>query len=385
MKSEIRNLRKAAQRILKAIKNKEKIILYGDADLDGIASVVILKETIKSLGGIVGNIYFPDREKEGYGINKEALNFLSGSAPALFISLDCGISNFEEVEVAKKMGFEVIIIDHHEILGKLPKASIVIDPKQESDKYPFKQLANAVIAFKLSDLLLTNKNCKNLRKSFLELAALATLSDMMPEVGENKVLIEEGLRCLESTWRPGLKKFFEIDFIKEYKSTRQIAQKIVSAFNAGEAQDHLHESYLLLTSSSQEEAESLALKLLKKATQKKAKIQEISETIKEKILGNPTDNIIFEGNSSWPVILVGPIASRVCAQFQRPTFIFKKYKEESQGAVRMPKGLNGVKFLMGCQEILKTFGGHPQAAGFRIKNENLDKFKKCLIQQFSNI
>ena len=129
--NEIKNLKKAADRIKKAIKSKEKIILYGDADLDGTSSVVILEETIKNLGGKVTTAYFPDREKEGYGLNEKALDYLKPIAPALIITVDCGIGNFKEVKIAKKIGFEVIVIDHHEPLDSLPEASIVVDPKQK--------------------------------------------------------------------------------------------------------------------------------------------------------------------------------------------------------------------------------------------------------------
>ena len=136
---EIKNLKRAAGRIKRAIKNKEKIILYGDADLDGAASVIILKESIKNLGGKVARVYFPDREKEGYGLNQKALNLLKKEAPALLILLDCGISNFKEIKLAKKLSLKVIIIDHHEVLEKLPEAEIIIDPKQPGDKYSFKE------------------------------------------------------------------------------------------------------------------------------------------------------------------------------------------------------------------------------------------------------
>ncbi|OGZ17506.1 MAG: hypothetical protein A2Z78_00920 [Candidatus Nealsonbacteria bacterium RBG_13_36_15] len=382
MKIEIKNLKKAANRIQRAVKNKEKIILYGDADLDGISSVIILKETIKSLGAEIENIYFPNREKEGYGLNEKALSFLSKSAPALFIVLDCGISNFEEMKLAKKMGFEVVIIDHHEILEKLPQASIIIDPKQRDDKYPFKQFATAGLVFKLSQLLLEEKNNQSLIKNFSELAALATIADMMPEVEENKKIIDEGLRLLESTWRPGLKVFFEMELFKDYKSTREIAQKIISALNAGEHQNYLHESYLLLTTSFQGEAKNLAKNLLEKAYQKQAQVREITEEIKGRSSQKLKENIIFEGDSSWPFLLVGPIASKVYAYFQKPTFIFKNNGKESLGAVRTPKDINGVSALIGCQKFLKTFGGHPQAAGFRLENTNLENFKKCLTKYF---
>jgi len=190
----IKNLEKAADRIKKAVANNERIILYGDSDLDGISSVVILEEAIKSLGGNTDSVFFPDRENDGYGINMNALSILKNKAPALFITLDLGIGNIKEVEAANKMGFEVLIIDHHETLVGTPKASIIVDPKQETDSYPFKGLANVGITFKLCEEMLGSGISKSLRNSFLELSALGTIADMVPQVDENQKIIEEGLR-----------------------------------------------------------------------------------------------------------------------------------------------------------------------------------------------
>ena len=206
---EIKNLDKVAERIKRAIRKREKIVLFGDADPDGISSVIILKESTKNLGGEVSTIYFPNREIEGYGLNEDALKFLQKEAPALLFLLDCGIGNFNEIEKAKEMNFEVIVIDHHEILGKLPKASIIVDPKQEGDNYPFKALATAGILYKLSEILLAKSASQALRESFLELVAIATLADMMPKEEDNKIFIEKGLRALENTFRPGLRVFLE--------------------------------------------------------------------------------------------------------------------------------------------------------------------------------
>ena len=164
---EIKNLKKAGNRILDAIKNKERIIIYGDADLDGTASVIILEEAIKELGGSVSSIYFVDREKEGYGISEKALEFLKPSTPALFIALDLGITNFREVELANKMGFEIIIIDHHQVLDQLPKASIIVNPKQKGDECPFKQFAAAGLAFQLVKATLKKNLLEEIENSFL--------------------------------------------------------------------------------------------------------------------------------------------------------------------------------------------------------------------------
>jgi len=376
---EIKNLKEVAERIKKAILKKEKIVLYGDADLDGVASLIILKETIKNLEGRISTIYFPDREKEGYGISIVALDYLKEISPALLISLDCGIGNFQEIELAKKLGFEVIVIDHHEILGKLPQASIVIDPKQKGDKYPFKGLATAGIVLKLSEILLKEKLTEKLRQNFLELVALATLADLMPRIDENRIFIEEGLNSLKNTWRPGLKAFLEI---QNSKSPFELAHKITSALNVGEKKNHLNEAYLILTEKEEDKAKILAINLLEKSVLRQMRIREITNEVEERIMKKINEKIVFEGDSNWPLTFLGPVASRICYKYQKPIFLFRIDNTESQGAVRVPRGIDSVKAMASCSEILETYGGHAPASGFRIKNENLERFKECLIKYF---
>lgn len=392
MKPEIKNLKKAASRILKAIKNKEKIVLYGDADLDGAVAVIVLADTIKNLGGKITAIYFPDRELEGYGITEKGLNYLKtlnqkyGEGRTLLISLDCGIGNFKEVVMAKKLGFEVIIIDHHQILDKLPEASIVVDPKQKGDKYPFKELAAAGIVFKLSELLLKNIMTENLRKNFLELTALATIADMMPREEENKVFIEEGLKSLENSWRPGIKAFFEIEPFKSYDNLNRKVSKIISILNVRDVENSLPASFRLLTNPSSKESKVMVEKLLEKSELRKEKIKEITERIEEKISREANDtnlplSIIFMGSPEWEFTLISSAASIICQRHQKPTFIFKKLETESIGTVRTPTGIDSVSLMKKCSKYPLTYGGHPLASGFRIKNENLEKFKNCLIEQ----
>lgn len=380
---EIKNLKKAAQRVLKAVKNKEKIILYGDADLDGVASVIILEESIRSLGGEICAVYFPDREKEGYGLNITALDYLKEKAPALLIVLDCGISNFSEASVAKKLGFELIIVDHHEILDKLPEASIIVDPKQKGDESPFQILAAAGIAFKFSQELFGEKFSDNLRRNFIELTALATIADMMPQELDNRIFIEEGLKSLERTFRPGLQVFWEIDSDGNYGGVKEISSKIISALNVGDNKEHLTKAYSLLTEQDKEKARVLAQNLLVRSLHKQIRVKEICEKVLERISEKLPEPIVFEGNGDWEVNLLGSVASRICHKEQKPTFIYKKGEKESTGAVRTPPGVNGVEAMKNCGEYLKTFGGHPLAAGFSAKNENLESFKTCLIKFFT--
>jgi len=375
----IKNLKKATNRILKAIKSKEKIILYGDADLDGVTSVIILKETINGLGGFVSNIYFPDREIEGYGITKIALARLKKFSPALLIAMDCGIGNFQEIKLANEMGFEVMLIEHHKVLDKLPPAKIIVNPKQKGDKYPFKEMANVGITFKLSEALLEEKMSKSLRKSFLELVALATIADMMPQVDENRIFIEEGLKNLENSWRPGIKAFFASNFLKDYNLREKVSQ-IISILNVRDVGNNLPVSFGLLTTSSFKEAKDLIPKLREKTKERRRKIRQLLEEAERRVSGN-LEPIIFEGGSEWDFHIISPIASILCKNYQKPTFVFKELEKESQGTVRVPLGIDSVSLMKKCKQYLITYGGHAPASGFRIKNENLEKFKKCLIKK----
>jgi len=375
----IKNLSKAAQRIKKAIEKNENLVIFSDADLDGTTSLILIEECIENLGALPTAIYFPDREKEGYGLTMKALEYLKQYAPGVLLLLDCGISNFQEVERAKKDGFEVIIIEHHEILNKnLSKPSILVDPKQKGDNSNFKFFATCGICFKLTQLLLKNQFSPNIERSFLELVSLGTIADMMPQIDENKILIEKGLSFLPSTFRPGIKVFF--DKFPQL-STSQIVQKIIATLQITETKNHLTESYLLLTESDYEKAKNLLEILLKKSEKRKEKIESLTCHLIENFSSDPSP-IIFEGGKNFPLSLTGAVASRICRKFQKPTFIFNLTEGIVRGSVRTPKDINGVKALEYCHPLLEVYGGHPQACGFTLKAENIEKFKQCLIKYF---
>ena len=385
MASEIKNLKKAAQRIRKAIEKKEKILLFSDSDLDGVTSLIILEEAIKSLGGKIQAICFSERSlEEMYGLNKEAVDFFKKYSPALLITLDCGITNFKEIKLAEKIGLETIIVDHHQILDKIPEASIVVDPKQKGDNYPFKELAAVGISYHLTQLLLGNKKTEALKKSFIELTALGTLADMMKESEDNEVFIKEGIPSLRETSRPGLQALLKVVAEPE-DSPKQIARKIISLLNITEIKNHLPKSYLLLVSSDKSKAEKISEELYEKTQERRLKVREATQEIEEKLDSEWLPSIIFEGEEDWPLVLTGALASRICNRFKKPTFIFKKGEQLSKGSVRTPKGIDSVKAMKRCTHLLEVFGGHAQASGFTVRNENLDKFKQCLIGYFDNL
>lgn len=372
----MKGARQAIDRILKAVADKEKIILFGDADPDGVAAVIILKESLEILKNPAQDIYFPNFEKESYGLNKKALTYLKKYAPGLLIILDCGITNVQEVEKAKKLGFEVIIIDHHEPLKQLPDC-IIIDPKQKDCQYPFKELCAAVIVYNLTKKLVFEAQKTFKPERFLELAMIATLYDSMPLIGQNKEIVEQGLLCLSNTDCIGMKSLIEITEC-EASLQKEVQEKIVPILGAADVKKHINQTFSLLTENSPLKAKNICKNLLKKRKIKQKKVKQALIEINQKI--DNFSNIIFEGDSGWQIKILGAIASRICGKYKKPCFIYHKGEKQSRGAVRSIKDIDSVKMMTKCSHLLKSYGGHAKASGFCLNNENLSEFKKCLIK-----
>jgi single-stranded-DNA-specific exonuclease len=390
----IKNIDKAADRIVKAVKEKEQIIIYGDSDLDGTASMVIVKETIDNLISALPKeekesfprilAFSPERKNEGYGLNDKALEFIKTKTPkGLIITVDCGITNFKEIDEANKSGFSVVVVDHHQPIGHIPNAEIVVAPKQEGDNYPFKDFCNAGLAFKLAEEILKEKMSKSLRVNFLELAALATIFDMMPEDGENEEIIREGLERIEFSQRPGLSAIFSLLNPMDYSSKRDMISRINSALNSVAINNHIPKPYEFFIENDFDKAKAMAKDFFDEHQRKIASINNLTEELREIVDSKDEDIIIFEGSSGWDQEHLGSVASRLSIYFNKPTFLYRIKGDISRGTVRVPKGMDAVKAMESCKELLDVFGGHPPAAGFTIKNENLNKFKECLKKYFN--
>ncbi|MFA6376631.1 MAG: DHH family phosphoesterase [Candidatus Paceibacterota bacterium] len=376
----IKNLDKAAQRIKQAVNGNERVIIYGDADLDGVSASIMAGEIVKNAGGKVAAYYFPDREKEGYGITKTALEKLAPLSPALLVAVDLGIGNFEEVKIARAAGFSTLIIDHHEILDGVPKADIIVDPKQPGDGYPFKLFCAAGLVFRLAEEIFAADFYGSLRQSFAELAALATIADMMPREDDNIDIVEEGLSAIKQTFRPGLRAFFDTDafFENDSRNFNNRLARIIAVLNVRDMKDGVPAAFELLTTDSLKDAETMIKKFLEINKLRRAKIDGVVEMIEKNIVGS-ADPIIFEGSPEWDLNLLGTVASILNVKYKKPVFIYKKLQDHSHGTVRSIDAIDSVALMKNCKDLLITFGGHPKASGFRVKNENLEKFRECLI------
>ncbi len=366
----MKNLKETSKRIRKAIKQKERIVLFADSDLDGVVSAIVLKETIEHLDWECC-VYLSRRDKWGHGLSKEAVFAMQKESPALLISLDCGISSFEGARIAKDTGFELIIIDHHETHNRLPEASLILDPKQEGDDYPFKKMANAGIVFKLVQVIL-EKEFSELEDRFLQLTTLATIADMVPHKQDNKEILDKGIPLLLESKKPPfsvLKKHIDDKFI----------ERTVSLLNITRERGKLNDCFIILSTKDENKVEK-TVKRLKKEYEKRDKV--VKEAEKEILQKTSEENVIVFEKGDFPSHLAGSVASRVIKQCKKPVFLYKKEKNISRGSVRMPSGHSAVKAMESCKEHLQAYGGHPAAAGFVVKNKDIDKFKKCLIKYF---
>ncbi len=376
----LKDLKKAIKRIGKAGQNKEKVAIFADFDADGICGATILTEILR-IFKIRPDIYIPDRNREGYGLNLKSIKEASEKGVNLVLTIDCGVTDFEEVKLANKLGMEVIIIDHHEMPKKLPPAFAIVNPKQKTCKYPFKYLSATGVAFKLAQAIAKLKKIpSSWEKWLLDLVALATVADSMLLLGENRTLVKYGLIVLSQTKRIGLKALIDKARVKiDNLNTYIIGFVLVPRLNAASRVDHGTIAYNLLVASNKEEAEELAQVLEKKNQERQKMTEEILKEVKQKIGEHPeTKKIIIEGDEKWTAGLSGLIAQKLKDEFWRPVLIYQKFEDYSSGSGRSIPDFSLIKVLSHCRNFLKEFGGHHQAAGFKVLNKDLEKFKTII-------
>lgn len=370
------DMEKAVERILIAIQNKEKIIIYGDYDVDGITSVTVLKKFLEEQGLKTGE-YIPNRLNEGYGLNKEAVKNISEQGYTLIITVDCGISCIEEIEYAKELGMEVIVTDHHEPGEIIPDCLAVVDAKRKDNKYPFNQLAGVGVVFKLiqSILLKLNLEAKEYLK-YLDIVCVGTISDIVPLIDENRVITKLGLKLVEKTRNIGLKTLLESTGYKEINSTTisfGIAPRINACGRMGEEKEALE---LFLTNNIQE-AKQISERLNqynieRQETEKQIFKQAIQEIEKE----NKDVPCIILGKEGWHHGIIGIVASKVTDIYFKPSILICFEGEEGKGSGRSIPGFDLHDAVMNCNTYVEKFGGHSMAIGINVKKENFEKFKK---------
>jgi len=393
----LKGMAEAVERICRAVKDGEKILVYGDYDADGVTAATVMVKTLKFLGVKNPKVYIPDRAKEGYGLKEAAIKKFKKEGIELIITVDCGIASRKEIDLANKLGLDVIVTDHHWTPEKLPEALAIINPKQKNDPYPFKELAGVGVAFKLAQALLKSANFSQkdekdklaFEKWLLDLVAIGTVADSVPLIGEDRTLVSYGLIVLGKTKNLGLGELSRQIREKKLKkgtgagaeekiTSETISFQLAPRINAAGRLDHANTSFALLNTESKKEAQGLAqsLELLngKRQSLTDGILKEIHKRLEKKSLGK----IIFEGDKEWPIGVLGLIAGKLTDEFSRPAFILNCGKKISGGSCRSIPSFNIIEALSQAQKILEEFGGHKGAAGFKVENKNLEKLRKKL-------
>ena len=390
----MKGMEQTVKRLEKAIAGKEKIVIYGDYDTDGICASVILYETFKVLGASELDVYIPDRFKEGYGLNPAAVKEIAQGGAKVLITVDCGITDVSEVDLANSLGLEVIITDHHLVHDDLPEALAVIDVRQKDDSYPFKWLTGAGVAFKLVQALLERRRkdgggpAPGWEKWLLDLVALATIADLPPLLDENRTLVKYGLIVLEKTRRLGLKELFKISgILASALDSWKVSFILTPRLNAAGRINHADISFRLLTTDSLPEAQELARRLDLCNQERQKLVEGIIKEIKDGLdvltaAGKELPKLLFEVSARASAGTTGLVAGKLTDEYHRPAMVCAPLEDEFRGTGRSIPTFNLVKAMEECvkeqPDLLVEFGGHAMAAGFTVKKEKLSVFKELL-------
>lgn len=377
-------MKKVVERIGKAKDRKEKVLVFGDYDADGVTSTVILREALTEIG-IEAEIYIPDKRKEGYGMNIPAIEEFGKKGVGLIVTVDCGITNIDEVAKANELGIDVIIVDHHHVPEDIPVAHAIINPHIEDAGYPFRELAGVGVAFKVVTAIYHQFLPEKVEqlKWFLDLVAIGTVADCVPLLGENRTIVQYGLIVLSKTKRAGLQELFKVGRIDINESvipdTQKISFYVAPRINAAGRMDHANLAFQLIWEKDRVKANSTALEIEAANTQRQKVTAQVVKEIRGISQSSFSDKkMIFAASEHYPTGIVGLVAGRIADEFGKPAAIFQKGEKESVGSFRSIPQINIIEAIGECSDLLVKFGGHDQAAGVTVKNDNLEAFWKKL-------
>jgi len=380
---ELPDISKAAKRIFLAKERGEKVLVYGDYDVDGVTGTVILLHTL-NLIGIKASYYIPHRYNEGYGMNEGAVREIKTKAADLIITVDCGISNANEIDLANSLDMDVIVTDHHNVPKKLPKALALVNPKLQKGDHPSKELSGAGVAFKFAWglLRLAGVNDSEMLIDMLDLVGLGTIADVVPLVDENRILAVQGLNLLNQRKRIGIKQLSKAAGLYGKIKTRQVNFMLSPRINAAGRLEHARHSVELLLQENEESAKDLAEKLSEINSERQNIGGRIAGEAYEKIekdnLGD--SKLIFISGRDWHPGVIGIVASQIADKFYRPTILVGENDNEARGSARSIDGFDIFKFLEKEGDLYNNFGGHKAAAGFSIDPKKISLLKDRLLK-----
>lgn len=368
----------AVERIIKAINNQEKVIIYGDYDVDGITSITVLKKFLKTCGLEV-DYYIPNRLSEGYGLNKAAIDYIKEKEYTLIITVDCGISGIEEIKYANSLGIETIVTDHHEPMEVLPPAVAIVDLKRkDNDTYPFKSLAGCGVVFKLTQALGMRLGIDEKEYlKYLDIVCVGTISDIVPLVDENRVIAKLGLKLVEVTRNPGLKALLNASGYKVVNSNT-ISFGIAPRINACGRMGYEEEALKLFLTENLVQASEITERLNKYNRDR----QEIEKNIYDeaiKMMEKEDSNAqsIVLGSNNWHHGVIGIVSSKITEMYFKPSILICFEGEDGKGSGRSIPGFDLHEALAETAKYLEKYGGHEMAVGLSLKKNNFNRFKEA--------
>jgi single-stranded-DNA-specific exonuclease len=371
-------MEKAVSIIIDAIRDEKKIVIYGDYDADGVSATAMLVSGLKRVGAVVDR-YLPDRFSEGYGLNSSAIEQISRGGASLLITVDCGIRGCQEVALAVERGMQVVVTDHHLPGVVLPGAHAIINPKLQDDPYPYKELAGVGVAYKLLSAMFLSLN-NRFQDEYLDLVAIGTVADLVPLAGENRSLVQRGLRSINLQPRTGIRALIDqsghrLGQIDSMAIGFGLAPRINAAGRIASAEI----AYRLLTSNDEAEALSLAESLEKLNTTRRRLTMETVEHVRDTIGVEDPPILIFTADSAYHPGVVGLAASRLTEEFYRPAIVGSLGEMHTRASARSIPEFNVTEALDSVSDLLLRYGGHAAAAGFTVGNDHSDQLRERLL------
>jgi single-stranded-DNA-specific exonuclease len=374
------DMHQAVARVYQALLSGENIAIYGDFDVDGITATALLVQGLSCLSHKTIP-YIPHRLTEGRGLKTAALENLYRQGISLVITVDCGITALYQVKKAKRMGLDIIITDHHTPLPEIPPAIAIVDPKLPNSNYPFSELAGVGVAFKLLQALFQSIGREKPLDELMDLVALGTVADMMPLLGENRYLVKEGLKLINTSPRLGVGEMItQAGLNIGSLDPESISWVIAPRLNAAGRLAHAMTSYKLLMTDSPQEARELSICLEQKNADRQRLTANALAKAREQVLAQGLLPLLVASDKDYPMGIAGLVAGRLAQEFYRPTIVVRVDEQISSGSCRSIPEFNFILALNQCSHLLSQFGGHPQAAGFTLPTKNLAQLKQTLLQ-----
>lgn len=384
----LNDMEKAVERIVFGLENHQKMVIYGDYDVDGVTSTAILLDFLKSLGADV-DYFIPDRVEDGYGLSMDAIERVRQKNPLLIITVDCGATAFDEIDYVNSCGMDIIVTDHHECRDILPNAYALINPHRHDSAYPFKELAGVGVAFKLITAICMQLKITERSLKYLDLVTLGTIADVVPLLDENRIIVRYGLAAVEKTSNVGLRTLIDLSGLKDklitsYSVSFILAPRINAAGRTGDA----GRAVRLFTTESLDEARSLAEELNEEnrfRQDMEARIFQQAVDMLEKQQSPEKDKVLVVAGDDWHHGVIGIVASKITERYYRPSILIAKEGNTGKGSGRSIEGFNLFKALTVCGHLLDKYGGHELAAGLSLQLDRLDDFRTAVNQYADSV